>query len=200
MGPVGTLESSWIMLMLRFSRPCTVLLLGLALLAPLPGCDRGDDVTPPIVVVTPEPVRGIYVTAAFSGFNSGLTFSIPVELFEQGKLDITVDWTEDETWMFVYFSDVLCGAAEFASNTCPFIIASETKDPKPRVLLTGILEPKVYYLYLTNVARVRGTDIGSDVTEAVAIEVGLTVGFGSQSEGEEPVRLGRPRPLAPPAL
>jgi len=175
-------------------------LLAAVLLASLPGCDRENDVTPPVVIVTPEPVRVVYATADFSGFASGLTFSIPVELFERGKVDITVDWTSDETWMYVYLGDTLCEAETFTNGTCPFIVASETKDPKPRVLYTDILEPKVYYLYLTNLARLKGTDIGSDVTESVSIQIGLTVGFEAQDEGEKPVRLGRPRVLAPPRL
>jgi hypothetical protein len=100
--------------------------------------------------------------------------------------------------MFVYLGTAPCGYVELQGGTCPFFIESETKEPKPRVLDTGILDPATYYLYLYNVPRVPGTDIGSDVTESVAVQLGLTVGFELQDGGEEPVRLGRPRMLAAP--
>jgi len=80
------------------------------------------------------------------------------------------------------------------------MIESETKEPKPRVLFTDILDPASYYLYLYNVPRISGTEIGSDVNESVTLQLGLTVGFEPQADGEEPVRLGRPRILAPPQL
>lgn len=183
----------------RFSVPA---LLGLAVLlvAPLPGCDRGDDTPPPIVIVTPEPVRGVIAETAFSGFQSGIWIGIEVLVSTRGQLDITVDWTVDGTWMFVYFGSAQCDYVELEAGACPFIIASETKDPKPRVLLTEILDAGTYYVYLYNVARVPGTEIGSDNTEAVSLQLGLTVGFEPADEGDEPVRLGRPKVLGPPRL
>ena len=102
--------------------------------------------------------------------------------------------------MFVYFGDTDCSFVQLEGGECPFLIASETKEPKPRVLFTEILEAGLYYLYLYNVPRVPGTEIGSDITEAVAIQLGLTVGLELDSEEEEPVRLGRPRVLSPPQI
>jgi hypothetical protein len=89
---------------------------------------------------------------------------------------------------------------ELEAGNCPFLIESETRRPKPRVMITEVLDPATYYLYVYNVPRVPGTEIGSDVTESVALQIGLTVGFAPQHEGEEAVRLGRPRVLAPPQL
>ncbi len=172
-----------------------------------PGCNREDDVTPPIVIVTPQPSRGVIVSASFPDFTSDTWFQIPIDIqsYEPGVLDITVDWTYDESWIYVYFGDRQCSFDELASGTCPFLIASETKDPKPRVLFTDLLEPATYYITLYNLPRVPGTDIGSDITESAALQVGLTIGFQGlgvsprEADGV-PVRLGRPRMLPPPAL
>jgi hypothetical protein len=189
----------------KHSRLAAVALLATTslLLAPLPGCDREEDPPPPIVVVTPEPVepvRGVIAETSFSGFQTGIWVGIEVLVSTRGKLDITVDWTSNDTWMFVYLGEHQCGFVELSAGTCPFLISSETKLPKPRVLFTEILDPATYYLYLYNVPRIPGTEIGSDVSESVALQLGLTVGFEPREEGEEPVRLGRPRVLAPPQL
>ena len=74
-------------------------------------------------------------TTSVTGFQTDLWFSIPVDVFQRGVVDVNVDWTFDETWMFVYFGDTEC-TAELRDETCPFLIASETKDPKPRILVT----------------------------------------------------------------
>ena len=183
--------------MRRYFRLSALLILGAVLLAPLPGCDRGDDVTPPIVIVTPEPVRGVIATTSFTGFQTDLWFSIPVDVLARGVVDVTVDWTFDETWMFVYFGDTEC-TAELRTGECPFLISTETKDPKPRILVTDMLEQATYYLYLYNVPRVPGTEVGSDHTEAVTVRFGLTTGFQPTAAQDEPVRLGRPVVVSPP--
>ena len=183
--------------MQRHFRLSVLLFLGAALLAPLPGCDRGDDVTPPIVIVTPEPVRGVIATTSITGFQTDLWFAIPVDVLQRGVVDVTVDWTSDETWMFVYFGDTAC-TSELRDGTCPFLISTETKDPKPRILLTDLLEPATYYLYLYNVPRVPGTEVGSDVTEAVSIRFGLTTGFDPLGSQDDTVLLGRPVVVSPP--
>ncbi len=177
----------------RHFRLCALLILGAALLAPLPGCDRGDDVTPPIIIQTPEPVRGVIIQTSFSNFETDTWFQIPIDIqaFEPGVLDITIDWTEDESWIFVYFGERECSFDELDNGTCPFLIASETKEPKPRILVTDFLEPTTYYLFLFNVPRVPGTEIGSDIREAVSLHLGLTVGFQLLSEKDPPLRLGQ---------
>ena len=83
---------------------------------------------------------------------------LEVQVQNKGRVDITVDWTEDETWMYVFFGDTDCGFVELEASECPFLIASEMKEPKPRVLFTEILDAGLYYLYLYNVPRVRNGD------------------------------------------
>jgi hypothetical protein len=163
-------------------------------------CDREEGAPPPIVVVTPEPVRGVIATTSFSGFQPGLWVSIEVLVANRGKLDITVDWTVDTTWMYVYLGGTKCSFAELTSTSCPFLIESETKDPKPRVLFSEILDAGSYYVYLYNVPPDPVSGIGSDNTEAVSIQLGLTVGFDPLAGEEEPVRLGRPQLVPPPQL
>jgi len=184
----------------RPARHSGLLALATVLLAPLPGCDRGDEAPPPIVVVTPEPVRGVIAQTAFSGFAPDLWVAVEVLVSDRGKLDITVDWTFEDTWMSVYLGTTECGYVELTSGSCPFLIESETKDPRPRVLNSDILEPGTYFLYLHNVAWDPDTGVGSTNTEAVSIQLGLTVGFEPRGAEEEPVRLGRPTVLPPPQL
>jgi hypothetical protein len=182
------------MFMHRNFRLSVLFLLATALLAPLPACDRGDEVTPPIIIQTPEPVRGVIVEAAFSDFHTDTWFQIPIDIqsYEPGVLDITVDWTEDESWIFVYFGDRACSFDELDNQTCPFLIVSETKEPKPRILYTDLLQPATYYVFLYNVPRVPGTEIGSDVKESVSLQLGLTVGFQLSSKDDPPVQVGEP--------
>lgn len=169
-----------------------------ALLLALAGCG-GDSVRPPVVVVTPEPVRGVIAHTAFSGFQTDIWISIEVILAQRGVLDITVDWTSPETWMYVYFGRTNCGYDQLVGRSCPFILSSETKNPKPRVLYTEALEPGTYYLVLYNVPLNRKTGVGSDTTESISLQLGLTVS-ASGERSTEAVRLGRPIVVSPPRL
>ena len=156
-----------------FERVVRVAVAG-ALLSALAGC--GDDSPrPPMVVITPEPVRGVIARTSVSGFQTDVWISIELLLSQRGVLDITVDWTFPETWMYVYFGRTNCDYEQLASRNCPFILSSETKDPKPRVLFTDTLEAETYYLYLYNVPRDPRQGIGSDNTESVSLLIGLTV-------------------------
>ena len=145
-----------------------------ALLVALAACG-GDSVRPPVVVVTPEPVRGVIAQTAFSGFQTDVWISIELVLSQQGVLDITVDWTSPDTWMYVYLGNTNCTYAQLSSLTCPFLVSSETKNPKPRVIVTGTLEAGKYYLVLYNVGRQGNTGVGSQNIESVALQIGLTV-------------------------
>jgi len=173
-------------------------LLALAFVAPITGC---NDTTPTrpvsVVVTTPAPVRGIIAQTSFSGFPTNVWYSIPLQLSQKGVLDITVDWTVPSTWMYVDFGDKNCLYDELVKKTCPYLISSETKDPKPRVLYSDMLEPATYYIFLYNVPYNVHTGIGSNNTEAVSIQVGLTVA-GSARRVEAPVRLGQPVVVGPP--
>lgn len=170
---------------------------GLAL--PLPGCDEGT--APPLAIDVPQPQRVLYVTTSLQGFQTDVWIAIPVLLSDRGKLDVTVDWTSDDTWMYVFFGETECDYTQLAGGTCPFTIASETKDPKPRVFFTDFVDPGTYYVVLYNVPRDNKRGIGSDNTEAVSLQVGLTIfPFDTQSTEARPVRLGRPFVLSPPHL
>lgn len=169
-----------------------------ALLSALPGCGS-DSPRPPMVVITPEPVRGVIARTSVSGFQTDVWISIELLLSQRGVLDITVDWTFPETWMYVYFGRTNCDYKELASRNCPFILSSETKDPKPRVLYTEEVDPGTYYLVLYNVPRDPRTGIGSDNTEAVSIQLGLTV-KASGERSTDAIHLGRPIVVSPPRL
>lgn len=184
----------------RTFRPYGLLILLAVLIVPLPACDRNDEAPPPIVVITPQPVRGVIAQTSFGGYITGVWVGIEILVQNKGEVDITVDWTEEETWMFVNFGATECTFVELEASACPFLVQSETKDPKPRVLFTESLEAGLYYLYLYNVPRVAGTDIGSDITESVAIQLGLTVFPEGSATVDEPVRLGRPRMMMPPRI
>jgi hypothetical protein len=145
-----------------------------ALLLALAGCG-GDSPAPPLVVITPEPVRGVIASSSFSGFQTDVWISIELILSQKGVLDITVDWTYPDTWMSVYFGQTNCNYTQLASGTCPFILSSETQAPKPRVLYTDSLDPNTYYLVLYNVPRDPRTGTGSDNMESVSLQLGLTV-------------------------
>jgi hypothetical protein len=178
-------------------------LTGLALLAaaavvPLAGC-QNDSPLPPIVVVTPQPVRGVIAQTSFSGFETDIWVSIEILVSQRGVLDVTVDWTSPDAWIYVYFGQTSCDYAQLAKHTCPFLISSETKTPKPRILTTGTIEPGKYYLVLYNVPRNPATGIGSDATESVSLQVGLTVSASGQ-RATDVVHLGRPTVVPAPRL
>lgn len=135
----------------------------------------GDSARPPVVVITPEPVRAILATTSFAGFQSDIWVSLELILSQKGVLDITVDWTYPNTWMYVYMGRTNCTYDQLAHRTCPFFLKSETKDPKPRVLTTDSLDAGKYYLVLYNVPRDPLTGNGSDNNESVSVQLGLTV-------------------------
>jgi hypothetical protein len=167
------------------------------LLLALAGCG-GDSPVPPMVVVTPEPVRGVLFQSSYPhGNDEWLQF--PVLLSQRGVVDITVDWTFPDTWMYVYFGRTDCDYIQLTSYKCPFILSSETKTPKPRILYTESLEPGTYYLVLYNVPLDRHTGIGSYNTESVAVQLGLTVSASGQ-RSTDAVHLGRPIVVSPPRL
>jgi len=148
------------------------------LVVALAGCGGDDTVRPPVVVVTPEPVRAILAQTSFAGFQSDIWVSLELILSQRGVLDITVDWTYPNTWMYVYLGTTNCTYPQLSGRSCPFFLSSETKDPKPRVVFTNTLDPGTYYLVLYNVPRDPLTGNGSDNTESVSLQLGLTVNPG----------------------
>jgi hypothetical protein len=176
----------------RSARLCTA---G-TLVAALTSCGGDETARPPVVVVTPEPVRAILAQTSFSGFPPDVWVSLELLLSQRGVLDLTVDWTFPDTWMYVYLGNTNCTYDQLSGHTCPFLISSETKNPKPRVLFSESLAPGTYYLVLYNVPRDRRTGIGSDNTEAVAVQIGLTVYPGDQRVPGG-VAIGRTQVLTP---
>ncbi len=164
---------------------------GVALLLPFVACG-GSDTTPfPVVEVTPVGAsRVVYATGSRQDFASGEYLMYPIDLSVAGVFDITVNWTFPSSWIYVYFGDTRCTYEELSSSTCPFLISSETQLPKPRILYTQPLSQGRYYLVLYNVPYDARTQTGSDATETVVYELGLTV---TAASGERlPVRLGSP--------
>jgi hypothetical protein len=177
----------------RSARLCAAV----ALAAGLGACGGDETTRPPVVINTPQPVRGILAQTSFENFQSDIWVQIEVLLSQKGVLDITVDWTFSDTWMYVYLGNTSCTHDQLSKRTCPFLLSSETKDPKPRVLFTEELEPSTYYLVLYNVPTDRQAGIGSDNTEAVAIQLGLTVQPGS-AQAAGAVSIGRTHIVSPP--
>jgi hypothetical protein len=181
----------------RFLRSFPALVPLVGLMTPLIGCTT-DEPAPSIVVSTPQPARGVISVVPVRNFESGTWQRVPIPLSDRGKLDITVNWTFPDTWMYVYFGETACDYAQLSGGTCPFLITSETMEPKPRVLYTDLLDPKTYYLALYNVPRDPRLGIGSDNTETVQVQLGLTVGFRESAEAATAVRAGPPVLVSPP--
>jgi hypothetical protein len=172
--------------------------LALATLAlPFVGC-QSDEVTPPIVVVTPAPVRGVIVPSQSFPADPDVWISIELILTQKGKLDITVDWTYPESWIYVYLGATNCDYAQLSGHSCPFLISSETQLPKPRIIYTDTLEPGTYYLVLYNVPYDKATGIGGFASESVSLQIGLTV--SAEGGSGVPIQLGRPTVVPPPGL
>lgn len=178
----------------RWRRPFSLAAL-LALAGPLLSCGS-DTPAEPIVVVTPQPVRGVIAQTSFDNFETFLWVSIEIKVSQKGVVDAAVDWTFDDTWMYVYFGQQKCDRATLTAGKCSFLIRSETQKPKPRTFTTGMLDPGTYYLYLYNVPRDLLLRIGSDNTESVSLQLGLTI-YPFTSAGPGALQLGPVQPLAP---
>lgn len=167
------------------------------------GCTEDNPTRPPIEVVTPPPpqsARGVIATVSFGEYQPNVWVTIPIQISQHGFADITVDWTLPDSWIYVYFGQTACTSRLLYSAQCPYLLASEAQKPKPRVLITGPLDPGTYYIYLYNVPlSVKTPGIGSSNVEAVSIQVGLTLNASSGRSGQV-IRLGRPTFVPPPGL
>jgi hypothetical protein len=167
---------------------------------PLVSCSEDTTTRPPVVVVTPAPVRGVIAQTSFSGFEPKMWVALPVQITQRGVLDIAFDWQYPDSWIYAYFGNTKCEYDQLVSQSCPFLLASETQLPKPRLLVTGTLEPGTYYVVFYNLPKGDRSDtVGSWNVEAVSLQLGLTVG-GSSLGGGETVRLGRPTFFSAPRL
>lgn len=159
--------------------------LGLAVLAVLlagsvlglPACHK-DTAPTPIATPTPipPPVRGVIAQFGFGQFPSGVYVGVPLPLSQGGILDVTVDWTFPDTFMFLYIAKGTCDFTQLSTNTCPYVVKSETQSPKPRFLQTPPIPAGTYSLIFYNVAKAKKSTIGSDNTESISCQIGLTVG------------------------
>jgi hypothetical protein len=179
---------------LRRAAAVLALLCGLAWLG---SCQNDNPSRPPIEIVTPQPVRGVIAQTSFGNFANELWFALPIQVSQKGVLDITVDWTMPDSWIYVYFGRQNCDYNELTGKTCPFLISSETQLPKPRVLITDTLEAGTYYVFLYNVPKNRRLGIGSDNSETVSLVVGLTISPSGQS-APGAVRVGKPTVVQAP--
>jgi hypothetical protein len=169
----------------------------LTLLLPFAACDTSDTPPYPVIAVTPVPsARSVIANTSHQDFQSGIYLMYAFELTGGGVLDITVDWTFPGSWIYVYFGQTRCTYEELEKRTCPFLISSETQLPKPRLLYTEMIPAGQYYLVLYNVPWDVRTKTGSDNTETVAFQLGLTV--TAESGERRPVKLGQPIVVAPP--
>src|SRR5574340_1420921 len=111
------------------------------LLLPLAGCGSDTISRPPMTVVTPEPVYALLTNPPLAiGIENDTWVALPIPLSVRGTLDITVDWTFSSSWIYMYFGKTSCEYAELAGKKCPFVISSESQTPKPRKLVTSVLD------------------------------------------------------------
>ncbi len=169
-----------------------------AAVSSFPGCG-GDSPRPPVVVITPEPVRGVIAQASLSGFQPDVWISIDLLLSQKGQarhhrgldrpghLDVRLPGPHQ-----VRLRPALRGHL-------PLHPRVGDEEPQAARALHRELEPATYYLVLYNVPRDPRTGIGSDNTESISIQLGLTVSANGQ-RSTEAVRLGRPAVVPPPAL
>lgn len=164
----------------------------------LPACHNSTTPTPVATPTpTPPPVRGVIAQFSFDQFHPDVYVGIPLPLTQGGILDVTLDWTYPDTWMYAYIARGTCTYEELASKTCPYIVASETQFPKPRLLVTNPLAAGTYSLILYNVEKNRKLHIGSDNIEAVSFQIGLTVGVPIPASTSTALRNVRPIFIGP---
>jgi hypothetical protein len=177
--------------MIRFVRRVVlVVVIGGAVF--LPACN--DDTLPTPIPTPQTSVRGIVASTSFSDFATDIYLGIPIPLEQPGALDFTVDWTFTDTDMEVAFGSVPCTFPELNARTCPFLVKTTGRTPKPRFLVTDPVRVGTYFLYLYSKPWDRKTQTGSENVESVALQIGLTVGASvtPHSASVAPIRLGTP--------
>jgi hypothetical protein len=177
--------------MIRFVRRA-VLVVAIGGAAFLPACN--DDTLPTPIPTPQTSVRGIVATTSFTDFPTDVYLGIPIPLQQPGSLDFTIDWTFSNTDMEVAFGSVPCTFPELNARTCPFIVKTTGRTPKPRYLVTDPVAVGTYFLYLYSKPYDRKDGSGSENVEAVALQIGLTVGptVVPHSASIAPIRLGAP--------
>jgi hypothetical protein len=172
--------------MKRFVRGLVLVWIAGSLLV-LPACE--DDVVPTPVPLPPPPVRGVIAATSFTDFSVGVWLGIPIPLSQAGKLDFTVDWTFTNSDMTVAFGSQPCTFQQLDANACAFTIFTQGTTPKPRIFATQNLPVGNYFLYIYNLPFRSSTQTGTENVEAVALQIGLTVGAANSPGPIAPIRL-----------
>ncbi len=157
-----------------------------------PACKKSSTTPTPVATPTPGAVRGVLGTLSFDRFETDVYVGVPLPLSQGGILDVTVDWTYPDSWIFVYIARGTCTYEQLATKVCPYIVSSETQLPKPRVVVTPPIAAGTYTLVIYNVPlnKVnRRLGIGSDHVEAVSFQIGLTVGGAATPQSAAPITL-----------
>ena len=157
-----------------------------------PACNKSSTTPTPVATPTPGAVRGVLGTISFDRFETDVYVGVPLPLSQGGILDVTVDWTYPDSWIFVYVARGTCTYEQLAGKTCPYIVSSETQFPKPRVVVTPPIAAATYTLVIYNVPRnskTRPLGMGSDNIEAVSFQIGLTVGGAATPQAAAPTTL-----------
>lgn len=141
------------------------------------GCNGDSPVSGPVVVITPPPPVTSVLTPQPIGVPvpNGAWVLLPIPLTVKGVLEIKVDWTLNDTYLYNYFGRARCDEFQLTKNNCPFDIRVETKTPKPRTIVTPALEAGTYYLYFYNVPWDLMTRTGTDADESAQVQLTLTV-------------------------
>ena len=179
--------------MMRFGRGILLPVVVAGSVLGLPACNKKSSTTPtPVATPTPPAVRGVLGTLSFDRFETGVYVGIPLPLSQGGILDVTVDWTYKDTWMYVYIARGTCNYEQLSSKTCPYIVSSETQFPKPRVVVTPPIPAGTYTLVIYNVPSTqpnRKLGIGTENVESVSFLIGLTVGGAATPQTAAPITL-----------
>ncbi len=177
--------------MMRFGRGILLPVVVVGSVLGLPGCNKSTAPTA-VATPTPAPVRGVLGTISFDRFDTDIYVGVPLPLSQGGILDVTVDWTFQNSWIYVYIAKGTCTYEQLAKKLCPYIVSSETQFPKPRVVVTPPIAPGTYTLVIYNVPATKENKklgIGSENVEAVSFQIGLTVGVPGTPQSVVPIPL-----------
>ena len=80
--------------------------------------------------------------------------TIPHRNDARGDVEFIVDWTFEESFLWIYVTDGFCTADQFRQDACPFLVRSETRQPKPRRLRVANREAGQMSLIVWNVGEI----------------------------------------------
>ncbi len=178
--------------MMRFGRGILLPVVVAGSVLGLPACKKSSTTPTPVATPTPPAVRGVLGSLSFDRFETGYV-AVPLPLSQGGILDVTVDWTFPDSWIFVYIARGTCTTyAQLTGKTCSYIVSSETQFPKPRVVVTPPIPAGTYTLVIYNVPSTqanRKLGIGTENVESVSFLIGLTVGGAATPQTAAPITL-----------